>query len=216
MTKAVVMITTNDDHEPIVQLFEDKIHALSAARESADRKGDNWYTEWVNGKGVYVIEPNENDDSFGITVEEMEVTPLPKDFQASLGCAQPPDTSKPTIKYLLCPGKVISIADGQEHYITSNMLIHLYDVLANECIEEFDTHKLRGIEGGKKKDDLVELAPQHDGNYSLPNKPTPLNHLTPIDIKWQFPESEVKELLDHLESEIRNGSGCVPYNQEAD
>lgn len=174
--KAVVMITTNDDHEPIVELFEDKEHALRMAREKTDEWCEEGWTERISGNGIHCFESKHGDDCFDIQVFEKDIVPTPK----------------PTIKYLLCPGKVTSRVDGQIHHVSTANLIDLYGFASKECTtEEFINHlKEFGARGAMdiKEEDLIRLAPREDGDYSLPNKPTPLNHLTPIDTKWQFPE----------------------------
>jgi len=65
------------------------------------------------------------------------------------------------MKFLLCPGKITSITDGEEHFIGSRQLLNLYkidkrkhtfcDMFANGDVE-FD-------------ESWIRLYPLEDGNY---------------------------------------------------
>lgn len=70
------------------------------------------------------------------------------------------------IKYVVFPGKVISKNDGDEHYIGAKKLMQLYGVSQREClvISPNDPRR-RDYDFG----DLIELFPQYDGDYTLPD-----------------------------------------------
>ncbi|MBW1975254.1 MAG: hypothetical protein JRI45_06750 [Deltaproteobacteria bacterium] len=67
-------------------------------------------------------------------------------------------------KYIVCPGHVISKADGTRHYISASKLMELYDVAPHECIvienwpEDFVGRR-------RAYEDLIILSPRDDGNY---------------------------------------------------
>lgn len=63
-------------------------------------------------------------------------------------------------KYLLIPGHVKSINDGDIHYISPVMLKNLYNVNMSECL--IYNPKL------KQPKNLIELHPREDGDYTLP------------------------------------------------
>lgn len=70
-------------------------------------------------------------------------------------------------KYVIHPGYVISMSDGQEHYVTARQLIRLYRVNPNECIvisESGDNHR------GLNLNDFIHLYPRINGDYTLPTK----------------------------------------------
>lgn len=76
----------------------------------------------------------------------------------------------PTIKYVLCPGWVTSIRDGDRHYIGAMKLARLYGVPYTAC-EIYEPapywptsfYKWRH----EKWASLVWLRPKPDGNYTL-------------------------------------------------
>ena len=68
------------------------------------------------------------------------------------------------IKYVVCGGWVQSQADGEEHYVSPERLIELYDVDPRECIKLRHMHSNHGF----SQDFLVKLpwlTPKFDGNY---------------------------------------------------
>ncbi len=67
------------------------------------------------------------------------------------------------IKYLICPGKIISETDGDEHYISAQRLIELYGVNPEECKIVDSPQSAFGL----KWNDYIELRPRTDGNYKL-------------------------------------------------
>jgi len=72
----------------------------------------------------------------------------------------PKERSK--VKYLVCPGWIISEHDRDRHFINSAQLIHLYGVNPAEC--HIAASKSREIGFGN---DLIRLRPRYDGNYKL-------------------------------------------------
>jgi hypothetical protein len=62
------------------------------------------------------------------------------------------------IKYLVQPGWIISMNDGQWHFIGIGQLIRLYRVNPREC-----TSNPLGLDTSK----LVVLRPEYGGNYTL-------------------------------------------------
>jgi len=65
-------------------------------------------------------------------------------------------------KYLVCPGYVRSITDGQQHYISYGKLIKLYDVNPEEC-----TRDNYNMGFGTIKNSLTRLEPLESGYYKL-------------------------------------------------
>ena len=74
----------------------------------------------------------------------------------------------------MCPGIVTSKSDGQEHYIDSITLAHLYGVRPDQCeIYEPAPHWTETALSHAKVRmlGLVRLTPRYDGDYSLPSGP---------------------------------------------
>ena len=68
-------------------------------------------------------------------------------------------------KYLLIGDYVYSKNDGDRHYITPLMLWQLYNLEQSECVfADFDKPQT-----WLGYDDLIELYPDYDGNYSVNN-----------------------------------------------
>lgn len=75
------------------------------------------------------------------------------------------------LKYAVYPDMVRSVIDGQEHFIPSRILMHLYGVKEEECLvisrsapeREYEERTARA-----KKLGLIPLRPKHSGNYTLP------------------------------------------------
>jgi hypothetical protein len=69
-------------------------------------------------------------------------------------------------KYIVWAGWVRSPKDGDEHWVTTRELIHLYGVDPRECIEihkRDDLYKLLG----RDTSGLTDLYPDTYGNYAL-------------------------------------------------
>jgi hypothetical protein len=74
------------------------------------------------------------------------------------------------MKYVVCPGGVISKNDGQKHYIGPMQLIKLYGVDPRECeiyepAEWWPTSYYRMAE--ERHRGLKKLVPRYSGDYSL-------------------------------------------------
>jgi len=68
-------------------------------------------------------------------------------------------------KYILHPGYIHSINDGDRHYISAPKLAELYNVSLEECYIIHPNEKVGiGSLTGKK---LIDLYPRRDGNYKL-------------------------------------------------
>ena len=65
-------------------------------------------------------------------------------------------------EFLIVPGEVTSINDGDVHYISAHQLINLYGVQRDECI--IVREDTRGFPEG-----LLHLEPSYEGDYSLPD-----------------------------------------------
>jgi len=65
-----------------------------------------------------------------------------------------------TIKYILHPGHVFSIYDGDLHFIGPRELADLYGVNPEECLD---------VRGHKRLnlDDYINLYPMRTGNYTV-------------------------------------------------
>lgn len=68
-------------------------------------------------------------------------------------------------KYIVKPGVVRSIADGQVYFISAIALINLYKVKPSECYIADRPEKLQSIRGLTGK--LKWLVPREDGDYKL-------------------------------------------------
>ena len=62
--------------------------------------------------------------------------------------------------FLLCPGDVVSKSDGQTHFISAMQLVKLYGVQPYECTYDSPYNRREG---------LLHLEPNYDGDYSLPD-----------------------------------------------
>lgn len=62
-------------------------------------------------------------------------------------------------KYLLHPGYVVSKTDGDIHYITSQMLMELYNVLPKDCVTYIPFRRY------PNQDKLIDLYPMGSGEY---------------------------------------------------
>jgi hypothetical protein len=69
------------------------------------------------------------------------------------------------MKYLVCPGIVISKSDGDKHYISASDLIRLYKVNPLECKIVNSRESSAGLDWSK----YIILRPRTDGNYDLIN-----------------------------------------------
>jgi hypothetical protein len=77
------------------------------------------------------------------------------------------------IKYVLCPGKVISINDGDRHYIGAMQLAKLYGVPVEECaIYEPAPWWTASLyqSAYREHEGLIRLRPRSDGDYRIPEK----------------------------------------------
>ena len=71
-------------------------------------------------------------------------------------------------KYIVRPGCVTSRSDGDRHYISAGMLMHLHQVQISECViirNKEDLYKLKGF-----RRNLINLIPRADGRYKKYNK----------------------------------------------
>ena len=74
------------------------------------------------------------------------------------------------LKYAVHPGTVFSIADGQNHFIPSDALMHFYGVDPAECLVVRRSDPPEKYEASLKKAvelNLIPLVPQITGNYAL-------------------------------------------------
>ena len=71
------------------------------------------------------------------------------------------------MKYILYPGEVWSVNDGQVHYINANQLMKLYGVSPKDCVEYHDYMKYND---GKTQFDMIPLYPRRDGRYDILKK----------------------------------------------
>lgn len=62
-------------------------------------------------------------------------------------------------KYLLHPGYVVSKTDGNRHYISSKMLMKLYNVSPKECVTYLPYRPY------PNQDKLIDLYPMGSGEY---------------------------------------------------
>jgi len=71
-----------------------------------------------------------------------------------------------TKKYVVFPGTVKSITDGQIHRVTAVNLMRLYRVNPAECVV-YNGYLQHGVCYYR---DLIALYPRDDGNYNIQNK----------------------------------------------
>ena len=76
---------------------------------------------------------------------------------------------RPGVRYLLCPGHVMSKTDGQYHYVSAHELAGLYGVRMDQCDVRPDK-KISGF-GWRPAPWIIELHPRYDGDYRLPSWP---------------------------------------------
>ena len=69
------------------------------------------------------------------------------------------------IKYVICPGKVRSRTDMDQHYIGYRQLIDLYKVDPAECVD-VSSNAWRFLDPSK----LIFLHPNYHGDYSIPKE----------------------------------------------
>ena len=70
-------------------------------------------------------------------------------------------------KYIVVPGYIRSINDGDKHFITGEQLIRLYKVNPKECVIVSP-----GKEWGKFREaDQIILEPDYTGRYEVPEEP---------------------------------------------
>lgn len=77
-----------------------------------------------------------------------------------------------TPKYVICPGRVRSRTDGQEHYVGPMQLIRLYGVNPRECEVHEPTPSWTAWDfrvAEERQRGLPRLGPRFDGNYDLTN-----------------------------------------------
>ena len=72
-------------------------------------------------------------------------------------------------KYILFPGYVYSMHDGDRHFIGAKHLIKLYKIDPQECIIYKDEHSLQGYSPGQLES-MICLYPKSDGNYTIDNQ----------------------------------------------
>lgn len=63
-------------------------------------------------------------------------------------------------KYLVIPGNVLSMSDGDTHYVTADRLIQLYGVDRSLCVVWPNDDR-----GWKAPSNLIHLLPLYHGNY---------------------------------------------------
>jgi len=81
-------------------------------------------------------------------------------------------------KYLVCPGWIRSVTDGDWHYVGVENLIKLYGVKKEECVIPItgDSETIRKM---AKNSNLTRLVPRPRGDY-----PTIPNRRSTSLIKW--------------------------------
>lgn len=78
------------------------------------------------------------------------------------------------VKYLICPGEVISQTDGDIHFVSANQLMRLYKVRPDQCIvlpdvspEPPRNNYRQLLLRRAKRGELKALRPSYTGNYKL-------------------------------------------------
>ena len=69
-------------------------------------------------------------------------------------------------RYLVIGGRIRSISDGQEHYISPSTLCRLYGVRPADAVLAMDAAD--PVLWGLRFADYIELSPRRDGKYTLP------------------------------------------------
>jgi len=82
------------------------------------------------------------------------------------------------VRFMLCPGEVISKYDGETHKISAHDLMNLYGVKSKHCVLESDISL-----SADKKDILFPLKPRSDGNY---------RHIDAVSFSYLSQKIEVK------------------------
>ena len=70
------------------------------------------------------------------------------------------------MRYIIHEGYVVS-SDGDEHFISGERLIELYNLDPSQCyIQRYD----RPIRGVRINEEYTHLFPRTDGNYKIPGE----------------------------------------------
>ena len=67
--------------------------------------------------------------------------------------------------YKLFAGHVTSSGDLERHYVSERQLMGLFKVSRSDCVNFMTPRQLADL----GSINIVELRPQYDGNYGLPN-----------------------------------------------
>ena len=76
-------------------------------------------------------------------------------------------TVRAGVRYLLCPGIVMSRNDGKYHYVSASDLAHLYGIQISQC--KVRPGQMIARFGWRPQSGVIELHPRYDGDYSLPH-----------------------------------------------
>jgi hypothetical protein len=80
----------------------------------------------------------------------------------------------PIIRYVLCPGTIVSAKDGDVHFINAHTLAQLYGVRFDECVVypagDQEWHDKMRNHLRREFSHLPWLHPRYDGNYTLPRR----------------------------------------------
>lgn len=74
------------------------------------------------------------------------------------------NTSMKLKRYMVHPGYVRSLRDGDVHYVGFSQLVGLYRVEPSECVDASRPQNQRGF----NEEEFIHLYPRLDGDYSLP------------------------------------------------
>lgn len=109
-----------------------------------------------------------------------------------------------TIRYLLCPGTVVSRQDGQTHHISAGQLARLYGVPLSQCV--ILTPNMPRMVNGVDTQTLIRLVPLATGDYRYPSSPrvSPSAHEPEPGSTCGFPSSP-GDTSD--EPDFRSGGG---------
>jgi hypothetical protein len=74
------------------------------------------------------------------------------------------------VRYVLCPGYVMSQRDGDEHFIGAVQLARLYGVPLNECATAPDHRTPESVQASfwRRHANLPKLVPRYSGDYTIP------------------------------------------------
>lgn len=128
------------------------------------------YIEWLNisnRNNKHIKKPFVEKKSLYSIIKIVQGKMLLDEYEETLDMLNNYIDNNKVLKYLVFGGYVISINDGDKHWVTPEQVIKLYKVNPKECRMIKQEKDLFGF--NKKYYNLIELRPRDDGNYDINN-----------------------------------------------